>query len=145
MELLKHEIRKAILLFRGLIYDNTQLYNSIDENYECILMEELKWIPDSVCKNLTEMLQYYYAFINCIDFVKLRDSLAALPDSNVELNLLDIVPAAIKVADIPKKSKAQVNNFVTKLNPIINCASEIINHPGNYINKYVEKDSNNFL
>jgi hypothetical protein len=146
MQALTNELKKLISLFRGLLSDNPSLYNRIDEYYESALLKEVSWIPDSICESIINGMKYIYALIESINLNKLSGLLSALPDAELNLDIKEMLISAIKqVKEIPKNNKPQIINLIVKLSPILDCASEITKHPLIYLNRYTERDSNNFL
>jgi hypothetical protein len=146
MQALKNELKKLISLFRGLLSDNPSLYNRIDEYYESALLKEVSWIPDFICESIINGMKYIYALIESINLNKLSGLLSTLPDGELNLDIKEMLISAIKqVKEIPKNNKPQIINLIVKLSPILDCASEITKHPPIYLNRYTERDSNNFL
>jgi hypothetical protein len=144
---MEKDIHELLNTLRSLINNNISLYRSIDTAYESTIIKELKLIPPSILETVNVYIKFVEILFNGINFKYVSDEFKKLPIlPAININVKDTILKNIKQnGNFTEIEKARISNILLKLKPLFDCADELLKNPYYYINKYLERENNNFL
>lgn len=127
------ELHNIMELFRTIFADDKLVCRNIDENYEKILISDIRLIP---CQYDREILQYVKTIklvaVN-INYTAILQGMADIDPDYKSMSLeFDSYKGAENILErlnIPKIDKLKVTNVMTKLRPLFSCVDKIFQMP----------------
>lgn len=131
------EVHNSLQIIRTLLQNDKNLCNMIDENYEEMLLSDLRTVPEQYDHIILEALDIIKIFINNINFIKISEELAKYSRNNmkIELDTFHIFETCINKLEINKKDKARIMNIITKFKPLFTCIDALLYKPIKLIKK----------
>lgn len=140
------EVRKIISMLRNIIENDKYLLSLIDEDYEQILLDDLRLIPAQFDEQILMSIKILVCFIKSIDVKKLLNEFTSIGlQNNINIDVYKMVVNNIKSINYDNDNKQRVLNIITKLKPLFVVINKLISEPYTTLNKLNKQDDLNIL
>ena len=141
-----NEIHSIFNIIRQLVHENRRLYDSIDESYEEILIEDLKLIPEQCDDDILKIIHSIKLIITNINFTAISQGIDDLTGGilHFNVNTYNVFKDGLNKIDLSKKDKARINNIVSKFKPLFSAIDEMLSEPLIYIRKIAQLTSTQY-
>lgn len=139
------ELKNSLEIFREIFRSNIKLVKSIDLIYEEELIDTIEALPmpESAISNALKTIYIIKSIIGSIHFDELKDKLKlAKFDLVLDMDVYKWALSYTKTKIKDKETKGFIISIIKKCEPIINCTSEVLKHPLQYID-FLSKFRNN--
>lgn len=140
------EVRKIISMLRNIIENDKHLLSLIDEDYEQILLDDLRLIPTQFDEQILISIKTLVCFIKSIDVRKLLNEFTNIGlQNNINIDVYKMVVNNIKSINYDNDNKQRILNIITKLKPLFVVINKLISEPYATLNKLNKQDDLNIL
>ena len=140
------EVRKIISMLRNIIENDKYLLSLIDEDYEQILLDDLRLIPAQFDEQILMSIKILVCFIKSIDVKKLLNEFINIGlQNNINIDVYKMVVNNIKSINYDNDNKQRILNIITKLKPLFVVINKLISEPYTTLNKLNKRDDLNIL
>ena len=132
-----NEIHSAFNIVRQLVHDNRTLYDSIDESYEEILIEDLKLVPEQYDEDILKIIRSVKIILSNINYSAISQGIDDITGGMLHFNVntYNEFKEGLNKIDMNKKDKARINNIVSKFRPLFSSIDAMLAEPLVYIRK----------
>lgn len=144
------KIRTILSLLRDVFSDNAFITKTISKEYENVLIDEFKLVPEQFDEKILMGISYGEALAKSIDFKKMQISINDLSKKyplTSHINSFNLAKSAIEHTINDVKDQHRIINLLIKFRPIFSCIDLIIINPNEYVEKikYITDDSASLL
>lgn len=140
------EVRKIISMLRNIIENDKYLLSLIDEDYEQILLDDLRLMPAQFDEQILMSIKILVCFMKSIDVKKLLNEFTNIGlQNNINIDVYKMVVNNIKSINYDNDNKQRVLNIITKLKPLFVVINKLISEPYTTLNKLNKQDDLNIL
>ena len=141
-----NEIHTIFNVIRQLVHDNRTLYDSIDEAYESVLIEDLKLIPEQYDEDILKIIRSVKVIFSNINYSAISQGIDGITGGmlHFDVNTYNKFKEGFNKIDMNKKDKARINNIVSKFKPLFNAIDSMLAEPLVYIRKAAQMSSSQY-
>ena len=141
-----HEIHLCFNIARQLIQDNRDLYESIDEAYETVLLQDLSLVPEQYDFEVLRTIRSIKIVLANINYSAIAKGIDNVYDGilHFNINTYEEFKKALEKIEMTKKDRIRILNLVSKFKPLFSIIDLIINEPLVYIRKVAQLSTNQY-
>lgn len=145
--LLINSLYELLDTLRTLVSENKPLLRSIDKAYENELTASLHLIPKQYEAHIMKTIDVAKIILANIDYsniiTQLQTKINIAESFELSINIKTLIKEFLIKSGMKKIDQARIENFITKLDPIINCMNYLIERPIVTIKKVADLNSDN--
>lgn len=124
---------EVIKIFRIIYSNNRKIVDSLDEAYEEMIIQQIKFIPNDWIKGCCETFYMIRGLILCMDFKKMNDTVFSKGICSklwFDIDSFEFVKNyLIKTNKYGKRTETLLEDMLNVFRPICNCIDHIFAHP----------------
>lgn len=131
------EIHNAFNVIRQLVHDNRTIYDSIDEAYEEVLIQDLKLVPEQYDDDILKIIRSVKVILTNINYTAISQGIDDITGGmlHFSVNTYNEFKEGLDKISMNKKDKSRINNLVSKFRPLFRAIDNMLAEPLVYIRK----------
>lgn len=140
------EIHQIFDVIRQLVHDNRVLYNSIDEAYESILLDDLKLVPEQFDSDILKIVRAVKTIFTNINYKNISQGIDDITGGilSFNLNTFEQFKKGFEKIEMPRKDKSRILNIVSKFRPLFSAIDAMLAEPLVYIRRAAALSDNQY-
>ena len=131
------EIHDAFVIVRQLVSDNLCLYDSIDEAYESVLLNDLKLVPEQYDSRILQIIRAVKVIFININYSAISQGIDDITGGMLSfcVNTYEEFKRGLEHIEMTKKDRLRLFNIVSKFKPLFSAIDAMLAEPIKYIRK----------
>lgn len=142
------ELHVILEMFRTVFAEDKQICKAIDENYEKILVADLRLVPVQYDTDILQYVKVVKLVLANINFKAIRDGLHKITPNYRDLGVIvNSYHGAEQVLDrfnMPRTDRLRATNILTKLRPLFACIDRVFCIPFRVMDTVVAISDNTY-
>lgn len=141
-----NEIHNIFNVIRQLVQDNHVLYDSIDDAYEEILLQDLTLVPCQYDNDIMDIINTIKAVFTNINYANIVSAINEKTAAflHFRVNTYEEFVNALSYLKISKRDQTRISNLVSKFKPLFKCIDIMLESPLSYIKKASQLGNNQY-
>lgn len=131
------ELHSIMDIFRTIFRDDKMICRNIDENYEKILISDIRLIPEQYDEDIMLYVNTVKLFVTNINYKNIIEGIRVLNPNyklmGFEVNSYKGAELILNKIILDKTDRLMVTNILTKLRPLFTCVDKIFMIPMNVL------------
>lgn len=130
------ELHEIMNLFRTIFVDDKSICNCIDDNYEIVLINDMRLIPEQYDEMILKYIRVLKVILKHVNFSAIHDELTeigkidpSMMNFSLMIDSYSLVEQGITKLNIPRTDKLKMSNIMTKLRPLFACVDKVFLSP----------------